>query len=144
MRSRDVVIGFIVIVVLISVVLLVKKARVDKFYVTPVQTPSIEARIKDTFNGIIISDDTDRVELSDISGGESYGIATKTEILANLPELPEGKFYSVTLTKNEDLIKLGNMRKAKGGFVLEYNFSNYTGYRVTVLEDLKPILVGSL
>lgn len=144
MKSRDVVVGFIIIVILITSVLLVKKAKVDKFNITPVQTPSIETRIKNTFNGIIIPDDTDKIELSDISGGESYGIVTKTEILANLPELSEGKFYSVTLTKNEDLIKLGNMRKAKGGFVLEYNFSNHTGYRVTVLEGLKPVLVGSL
>jgi hypothetical protein len=55
----------------------------------------------------------------------------------------EGFDFSKDL-EDESLIKLGNMRKAKGGFVLEYNFSNYAGYRVTVLEDLKPVLVGSL
>lgn len=144
MRSRDVVIGFIVIVVLTSATVLIKKNNSFKSNTIPSQTPSIESKIKDTFNGLTIPDDVTKTDLTDVSGGDSFGIITETEILANLPELSLGKFYSVTLTKDEVLIKLGNMRKAKGGFVLEFNFSNYTGYRVTVLEGLKPILVGSL
>lgn len=144
MRTRDVVTGFIVLVVLIGAALLVRNARLKKqAIVTP--TPSVEDKVSKTFNGLTIPADVDKAELKDVTGGDSFGIATRTEILANLPELPVGQYYQGKLVNAEGKsILLGRFRIAKGGYLLEYSSAKYPGYdKVVVVLGSKTLLEGS-
>lgn len=143
-KSRDLVIGFLVIVILISAIVLVKRDKDTKSGLTSVNTPSVESKIKDTFKGLNIPSDTNKIDLVDVSGGEAFGIVTPTEVLANLPELSTGETYKVSLLKDETLIQLGGMRNEKGGWMLEYDFSKFTGYKVVVSKGTKHILEGML
>ena len=89
--------------------------------------------------------DVERTELKDVSGGQSFGIATRTEILANLPEPPAGTVYQGKLENDQgQFVTLGTLHIAKGGYILEYNSSNYSGYnKVLVVLGSQTILEGS-
>lgn len=73
------------------------------------------------------------------------GIATRTEVLADLPGLANGQFYQVRLQNiNGKEVLLGNLRQAKGGWILEYNSVKFPGYnKVIVTLGTKHILEGS-
>lgn len=144
MKTRDTLIGFIVLVILISGVILAKKAKTNSLLITPNQTPSVQSKIEGTFKGLTIPNDTQKTDLVDVSGGDAFGIVTNTEILANLPEVNSGEAYKVSLLKDEKLIQLGSMRMEKGGWILGYDFSKFTGYKVVVSKGTKHILEGSL
>ncbi len=143
LKTRDIVIGFIVLVILISGVILAKKAKNNNLRINPSPTPSIQSKIQDTFNGYTIPSDEYKVELKDVSESGGFGIATKTEILANLPEPKIGETYEAWLTKDSKLVKLGQMREAKGGWILESDFSNYSGYKIVITLGGKHVLEGS-
>jgi len=125
MRTRDAIIGFVFLVILIGGILIIKN-RSNKTPIEsgPLPTPSIQQRIENKFGGIKIPDDVSKVELKDTTGGDSYGIATQTEVLANLPDLSKGEFYEVWVNQNGKLISLGKMRIAKGGYILEGNIGS--------------------
>lgn len=144
MKTKDILVGFIILVVAISAVILIKRNSANKIKPLVINTPSTESKIKNTFKNISFSDDENKIELKDVNGGESFGVVTKTEILANLPQLNDNQIYTVVLIKGEDLIKLGKMKEAKGGFILEFNSGSYVGYKVRVLNGNKVILEGVL
>lgn len=146
MKQRDAIIGLIVLIVLISAVLLVKKSLDNRISLNvPSQEISIQQKIQETFPGLTIPEDGPKANLVDVSGGESFGIATKTEILANLPELSAGKTYKAWLENGEGKrVLLGNLRIAKGGYLIEYNSSSYEGYnKIIITLDNKHVLEGS-
>ena len=148
-KSRDLIIGFLVIVVLVSAVVLFKKEYTNKnnnikLTPNPTNSPLVESKIRDLFKGIDIPVDANKTDLIDVSGGDGFGIVTSTEVLANLPELSSGEAYKVSLLKGESLIQLGSMRNEKGGWILEYDFSKFAGYKVVVTKGAKHILEGSL
>lgn len=143
MKFRDIVIGAIVLGILVGGALWIRKARLDKQALT-VTTPTTEEKISDTFNGLTIPEGTQKAELRDVSGGNGFGIATRTEVLADLPEPPSGKVYQVRIEKGDQKVLLGTMRVAKGGYMLEYDSSKYPGYeRVVVFSGEERILEGS-
>lgn len=145
MKVRDIVTGLIVLVVLIAGVLLIKNARDKRLAAVPTPTPSIEQKVGATFNGLTIPSDVEKTELKDVTGGQSFGIATRTEILANLPELSPGQKYQAKLENSQGkTILLGTLRIAKGGYLLEYDSSKYPGYnKVLVILGGKTLLEGS-
>lgn len=134
MRARDIVTGLIVLALLIGGIFWVKKARTQKEDLT-VTTPTVEEKISDTFNGLEIPKDTEKAELKDVADGDGVGIATRTEVLADLPE-PEAGNYQVYM--NGKL--LGKMRVAKGGWLFEGNIS---GTKIEVKLGDKTLLEGS-
>lgn len=144
MKMRDTIIGFVVLVILISTAILVQKSNVEKNLIENIKAPSVESKIKDTFTGLTIPSDTYKTDLTDVSGGDSFGIVTSTEILANLPELVPGESYRASLLKDEKLIQIGTLKNEKGGWILQYDFSKFTGYKVVVSKGVKHILEGSL
>ncbi len=131
MRSRDILTGFIVLVVLIGGALLIRNIR-NRSQVVPTPTPSFEQKVKETFGGITIPTDGERAELKDLSGGGLFGIATEDMVLADLPDLDSGYFYQVWVEKEGTLYSLGKMRIAKGGFLFEGNVS---GEKVIVSRE---------
>lgn len=132
MKFRDIVTGLIVIVVLVAIVLWVRKARIDKanrLLVTP--PPTVEEKITNSFNNFTIPDDVDKKELSDVRGGDGFGIATNNMVLADLPDPESGYFYQAWVEKDGVSYSLGKLRMAKGGWIFEGNVPS--GYqKVTV------------
>ncbi len=145
MKARDIVIGLIVLVVLISAAFLIKKSLNKKAVVTVLPRVTVQQKVENTFPGLTIPTDGPKAELKDVSGGESFGIATNTEVLANLPEAPAGKTYKVWLENSQSqTILLGDLRLAKGGYLIEYNSASYQGYnKIIITLDNVHILEGS-
>lgn len=143
---RKIVLSFIFLFVIIfSVIYFLLKSRGQKEnlrYVSP--TPSVIQQMEEKFKGVTIPQDDTKIELKNISGEEGMGIATKTEVLADLPELTKGGFYQVLLSNGNKTIFLGNLKESKGGWILEYDLSKYQGYnQLIVSKGSKEILKGS-
>lgn len=134
MKARDVVIGAIVLGILVGGALWIRKSRLDKQALT-VTTPTVEEKISDTFNGLTIPAGVEKAELKDVAGTGGFGIATRTEVLADLPEPGTGT-YQVYM----DGRLLGKMRVAKGGWLFEGNIS---GSKIEIKLGDKTLLEGS-
>ena len=135
MKTRDIVIGFIVLVVLIVAVLWIRSARNKKTANLPSATPNISDQISKTFN-FQVPAGVAKAELKDVSGGNGSGIATRDTVLADLPNPMAGKYYQVFV----DGKLLGTMRSAKGGWIFDGNIS---GQKVEIKLGSTTILEGS-
>lgn len=145
MKTRDIVTGLIVLVVLIAGVLIIRNAR-NKISVSgPSATPSISEQLSKTFPGFNIPAGTETADLKDVSGGSAMGVATRTEIVANLPTLSGGQFYQAFLENSQGKqVLLGTLRLTKSGWMVSYDSSKYPGYsKVIVATGGKHILEGS-
>lgn len=147
MRNKDIVVGALVLVVIVSAILISRNLKIKKNLVLPSSTPSIQNQIESKFGNIIIPPDTEKIDLKDVSGGVGMGIATKEVILADLPEPDSGYFYQAWVEKSGKLVSLGKMRIGKGGYIFE---GSVEGEKVVVSRekvfDNKPetkILEGS-
>lgn len=143
LKSRDIVIGFIFLVILIAGGLWISKIKNKKSLSTPLPTPNITAKVNSAFPGLKIPEGVERANLSNVNGGNGLGVATRTEVVANLPDT--NKPYKVSLVNSDGkVIALGNMRTSKSGWILEYNSSKYPGYnKVVVTEGETRVLEGS-
>lgn len=162
MRTRDIVIGLIILAVVAGAIVWIRRARTTQ---EPLPTPSIEEKIEKTFN-LEIPEDVERADLNDVSGGTGSGIATRKyesgrfthALLADLPDPVPGTFYEGWLVRGKEgeanfaFISTGRMGVAKGGYLLEFtsstDYSAYNGVVVTLerVDDKKPekhILEGS-
>jgi hypothetical protein len=143
-RTRNIFAAFVVIVAIVAGALVIKNRAKIVQKVSPSPTPSIQQQIQNKFNGLVIPSDQESIELKDVSGGSGMGLATRNEILADLPTLPNGEFYQGWLENNGKTVLLGTLKMAKGGWILNYNSSMYPGYnKVIVMVGGKHILEGS-
>lgn len=145
MKTRDIIIGFIFLVILIAGILWIYRVRSKRNTDLPLPTPNISQEIKNAFPGLTIPDGVERANLRDVTGGNSIGISTRTEVVANLPVPPTGKNYQVLLEDSQGkTVNIGSMRMSKVGYILEYNSSKYQGYnKVIVVLGNTHILEGS-
>lgn len=145
MKTRDFIIGFVFLVILVAGVLWIFKVKDAKKAALPIPTPNIAEQIKNTFPNLSIPDGVERANLTDVTGGSSIGVATRTEVVANLPELTKGNSYQVILENaSGKTINLGTMRVSKSGWLLQYDPSKYAGYnKVIVASENIHILEGS-
>jgi hypothetical protein len=145
MKTRDIIIGFVFLVILIAGVLWIFRIRNKKTVNTPLPTPNISQLVKSAFPSLNIPDGVEKAKLSDVTGGKSIGVATRTEVVANLPEASNGQKYQVLLENDKgETVKLGDMRISKVGYILEYNSSKYPGYnKVIVVLGTTRLLEGS-
>jgi len=151
-RTRDAVIGFIVLVVLVSGAILVRNARKNKL-VLPLPTPTVEQKVTNKFGGLTIPADVDKADLNDVSGDGGLGIATRKfangkfelTVLADLPAPKGGATYKALLYKGSSVISIGFLRVAKGGYLVDFTSqTNYSDYdKVVVTSGGKNILEGS-
>ena len=143
MKTRDIVIGFIFLVILIAGVLWIYRARNKKTVSLPLSTPNISQKVNNMFPNI--PDGIERANLSDVTGGSSLGVATRTEVVANLPDLSNGQFYKVVLENSSgNTVNLGSMWLSKSGWILQYDSAKYPGYnKVIVTQGPTHILEGS-
>jgi hypothetical protein len=145
MKTRDIVIGFIFLVILIAGVLWIVRLKNKKDTNLPLPTPNISEQLKNTFPSLNIPDGVEMANLHNVSGGSAIGVATRTEVVANLPEAPNGQKYQVLLENSKgDKVKIGDMRIAKVGYILEYSSAKYSGYnKVVVMLGNTRVLEGS-
>lgn len=146
MNIKRVVIVFVILVIIIvGAFLASQKIKNNRISISlPEATPTVEQQIEEKFKGLAIPDDAEKIELKNVSGEEGMGIATRNEILADLPDLQRGESYQVILGNGTKTVLLGSMRQAKGGYILEYDSSKYPGYnQIVVVRGAKRILEGS-
>jgi hypothetical protein len=142
-KGRDVLIAFIVLVIIVAGVLILGK-KGKNILPTPSATPTILQKIQSKFSGLTIPAGEPQAELKDVSGGEGMGIATRSEIVADLPTPSVGQYYQVWLGNGSKLILIGTLKNAKGGWILDYSSTKYSGYsQVVVTLGGKHILEGS-
>lgn len=153
MKTRDIVIGAIVLVILVTGVLLIRRARNNRLASLPTPTPSIQQRLQKTFNGLTIPTDRESADLTDVTGGQGIGVASRKfsegtfslTVMANLPSPKSGTFYQAFLFKDSSSISIGSLRLAKGGYIVDFtSLKDYSGYnRVVVDLEGKHVLEGS-
>lgn len=149
--KKDILIGFVLIAVIILGSLFYKKIRSTKVSSSPLPV-SIEFKeeIENRFK-YDIPDDVNTIELKDVSGGNARAIATSKEILADIDDPAASYFYEGWLQKDDSYVPLGKFKMAKGGWLLEYDGSQYSDYKkiIVSLEKVndskieKKILEGS-
>lgn len=145
MKSRDFIIGFIVLVILVAGVLWISKYKNKATSNLPIETPNITSKIEKAFPNLVIPQGVERAELSDVNGGELVGVATRTEIIANLPAPSTGKYYQGWLeNKDGKTVLIGNFKASKSGWILSYDAKKYSGYdKVIVKQGDVRLLEGS-
>lgn len=151
-NRKDIITGLVVILVIIGGVYLFKYLKKDKV-VLPTSSPAsyeFKKDFEDSFK-LDIPDNINSIELKDISGGDSRGIATDSEILLDASDPETGYYYEAWLESSDKLVSLGKFRVAKGGWLIEYDKSkNEDSTKVVIsLEKVndnkieKRILEGS-
>lgn len=145
MKTRNLVIGFIFLVGIIVAILIIKgKAKVNNLPI-PTSTPSIQQKMKNKFQNLIIPDGGDQIDLNDVAGSGGMGIATRNEILADLPDLAKGQTYQGWLENSSGkTVLLGTLKMEKGGWILSFDSSNYPGFnKIIITQGNTHILEGS-
>jgi hypothetical protein len=145
MKSRDAIIGFIFLVILVAGTILIFRNRSSKNVFTPLPTPTIVSGNETRFPNLTIPDGVERTDLKAVNGSEGFGVATRTEILANLPEPKPGEKYQAYLENTEGKsVLLGSLRSSKSGWIIEYDAAKYPGYnKVIVTRGINRVLEGS-
>lgn len=132
MKTRDIVIGIVVLAAVAGLILRFRSSRETKVETTPTP-PSVEDRFEESFN-VEIPEDVEKSELKDVSGGSASGIATRDfengkfthMVLADLPAPEVGSYYQAWLQKGDEgdedfsLVSTGRMVLVKGGYLIEF------------------------
>ncbi len=136
-RKRDIIVGVVILVVIAGAFYFFKLRKTTPTVPQATSGPSIqqiEQNIADKFK-FVVPDNVEKTALKDVSGGNGSGIATRTEILADLPDPDAGYFYQAWLQNSSGkLISLGQMQMAKGGWLIEYNGAAYPGYNKIIVS----------
>ncbi len=150
-NKKDVFTGFVVILFVVAGVYLyryLKTARPTSVIQTPISY-EFKKDFEDTFM-LDIPDNVNSIELKDITGGDSRGIATENEVLVDAND-PKSGFYQAWIEKDGVLTSLGKLTTAKGGWLVEYSMpSGVENSKVVVSLEMnndnrieKRILEGS-
>lgn len=151
MKTRDLIVGFMVLVAIVAIVLVYKNSK----KVTPVvtnPTPDFQ-QVESKFPALKVPANADRISLNDVSGGTAMGEAFKTfeggkfsvTLMANLPAPSAGNVYKGYLINGNTQILLGNLTSEKGGYIVNFTSNqDLTSYKqVVVMLGSTHILEGS-
>ncbi len=144
---RDIVIGIVILVIVLGGIYLVRRQKTPAPLPTPTPVSEFEQNLKDRFN-ITVPENVEKATLKDVNGQAGEGLATRNfenqkftfTALANLEDPKPGYFYQVWLVRgtpqdaNYNILSLGTMRLAKGGYLLEYeSFKDYSDYQNVIV-----------
>ena len=139
MNKRDIAIGVVILLFAAGIVYFFQKDKGDETITIPESNiQEVENILEEKFN-VELPDDVEKVELTDLNGGNVSGVATRKfesgvsyhTVLADLPELSEeGETYMVWLENADgEIVNAGTLAKAKGGFVLDFTSNiDYMSY----------------
>lgn len=132
--KKDVIIGFIIIAAVIFGAYYYKNSKNPKLDTlnTPVEI-GFRSELENSFK-YDIPEGVDSVELKDVSGGTGRGIATKNEVLADLDDPEVGYFYQAWLENGGEPVSIGKLQIAKGGWLIEYNKTEYSDYKKIIIS----------
>lgn len=132
--KKDVIVGFIIIVLIIIGAFYYKKIRTPKVITTSTPiTIEFQEDIENNFK-YNISESTTTIELK----GNGRGIATNKEILADVENPQTGYFYQGWVENNGKLTPLGKLVEGKGGWMLEFPMiSNIEGQKIIISLEKK-------
>lgn len=145
MDRRNVIVGVVIILAVVLFIVYIR-TRPTQNPLDSIPTPSVEEKIEQSFN-LEIPDDLERAELKAVTGDGS-GLATRKfedgkfelTILADLEE-PQNGFYQGWLVMGSedggsyDVVLLGTLKVAKGGYLLEYiSSSDLLNYKKVVVS----------
>lgn len=144
--KRDVITGFIIIVLIILGIFYFTKIKDKKITnpfakATPTSSPvqiSFKKELENSFK-YTIPEDRNSIELKDVNGGNSRGIATEKEILIDVDDPQTGYFYQGWLVKDDKVVSLGKLQTVKGGWLLEYDKSKNADYSKIVISLEKTL-----
>lgn len=146
-KARDVVIGLIVLVILITGAIYIRNNRKAKTSVVPLPTPNFEL-VESKFPGLTVPANADRVNLNKVDGAEGIGEVFKTfsngkfnlTVMADLSAPDAGYFYQSWLVRgnvgdgNFAFVSMGEMSLAKGGYLTEFSADkDYSDYKKVVV-----------
>jgi len=157
MNRKDIVIGLVILAAVAAVIFFARRSKSTN--PLPLETPTIEQKVQDTFK-YTIPENADKTELKDVSGGNSFAVATRSfdggvfsaTVLADLPEPKAGTFYEAWIEKDGESLPLGKLAIAKGGYLVNFasskDYSDSNKYFVTseTKDDSTPethVLEGS-
>jgi hypothetical protein len=152
MKTRDAVIGFIFLVILIAGTLWIYRNRTEVSSTVQTATPTISERVNNAFPGLTVPEGAGRADLNNVTGGDGVGVATKQKtgsgfnitVMANLPDPVTGS-YQAELTDGTAKINLGRLSVTKSGFLVNYTSSKDLDAfnKVTVTLNGTTVLEGS-
>ncbi len=139
-NRRDVWVGLAIVLVVIIVGLLIRRSRnrVTTTTPTPISNTSLTQEIQDKFK-YQIPKDVNSIELKDATGGDSRGIATEKEILVDAPTPETGYFYQGWLENNGNLVSLGKLQIAKGGWLINFDGTKYPDHKKVIVSQEKVL-----
>ncbi|HLD92034.1 MAG TPA: hypothetical protein VI795_01415 [Patescibacteria group bacterium] len=138
-NRKDVFIGLVIIVVVVLGAILYKRLKAPKVIPSPApQTVNYKEELENIFN-LDIPENTNTINLKDVSGGNARGIATSSEVLVDIEDPENGYFYQGWLEDGGKLISLGKLQIAKGGWLLEYDGSKYPSYKKIIISLEKKL-----
>jgi hypothetical protein len=118
---KDVAIGFAIILIVILGAYLYRRSRTPKVLPTPTSVAiEFQKKLEDDFK-YDIPDDANTYELKDVTGGDSRGVATDKEVLADVSDPKSGYFYQGWLEKDSNLVSVGKLQLSKGGWLLQFD-----------------------
>jgi len=150
MNRRDIVIGLLVLAALAGVIYFRSREDTREELTVP-QTLSTEDALEEKF-ALELPDDVEKTELNDVIGLAASAIATRKfdagtftlTVLADLPEPDQGTFYEGWLVRGSEgdsdfnVISIGRLRIAKGGYLLEFQSSiDYSEHSNVIITQEK-------
>lgn len=139
LNRKDIITGAIVVIILIIAgSLLVRnfRNRAKNQLPLPTSVPTsqeIKSNVAEKFKFTVPADGPS-IDLRSVDGGDEQGLATETEVLADLSDPQMGEFYQAWLEKEGALVSLGKMTMAKGGWLISYNKDKYKDYDKVVVS----------
>jgi len=140
-----VIVGFLVIVVLVSAGLLIKNYKKGRSVEPPIKPPVFE-QVEAKFPGIKVPENADRAGLTGVSEAAGVGEAFRTyengrfniTVMADLAATDA--FYQAWMAKGDSYLSLGRMSLSKGGYIVEFSGNiDYSDYSKIIVSREKAL-----
>lgn len=157
-RTRNVLVGVVLVIVfLLIIIFFIRRGQTSNevpiFSPYPSTTSNYSQELQNNF-GITLPSSAVKADLKDVTGGNQMGIATSDKengqnvytILANLQDPQSGYFYEAWILRgkpgdsNYDLVSLGRLNLAKGGYLVNYSTSKDLSDHKNIWVTLENVL----
>ncbi len=149
--KKDIITGFVIILIIVLGFYLYQNSKKQTIKTNKNTPVSVEYKkdFEDKFKLNMI-DDSNTIELVDLTGGNSRGIASENEILVDADNPKDNYYYEAWLVDDNKTSSLGKLEMVKGGWLLKYSKNNLEAKKLIIsLEKVddgkieKSILEGS-